>query len=69
MMTDDYNPNVTLVYNDESINLLDPNKEMMALAIGMALRVGSATTTITMTMTTTTTTTTAGNAAGAAVEE
>jgi hypothetical protein len=27
-MTDNYNTNVTMVYNKESINLIDPNKEL-----------------------------------------
>jgi hypothetical protein len=49
-MTADYNPNVTMVYDNESINLLDPNEKMMALAIAMAPRVGPATTTIATTM-------------------
>jgi hypothetical protein len=44
-----------MVYDDESINLIDPEKKMMASVIAMAPRVGLATTTIAMTMTTTTT--------------
>jgi hypothetical protein len=52
-MMDDYNPNVTMVYDDKSINLLDPDEKMMASAIAMMLQIGLATTTIaTTTMTT-----------------
>jgi hypothetical protein len=74
-MMDDYNPNITMVYNNKSIDLLDPDKKMMALAIAMAPWVGSAMTMIAMTMMTTRTTTTmatmttAGNTAGAAAGE
>jgi hypothetical protein len=71
-MTDHYNPNVTMVYDDESIDLLDPKEKMMALAIVMAPWVGLAMTTIAMTTGTTTTMAammTADNGGGAAVRE
>jgi hypothetical protein len=36
-MMDDYNTDVTMVYNDKSINLIDTNKKMMVSTVAMAL--------------------------------